>query len=268
MDLGTVADRVGRFHYTRLEDFANDVRLVWKNAFIFNDPASIYFKAARTLNDIFEKRLDEIEKECEQINPPTTDSMDRCLLLLADCRNNPMSEAFREPVDHVGLLLTDYTRIITTPMDLGTITKKMERGQYLSVEDFASDVRLVWQNAMTYNTKGSLYWTLAEILAQMFDRRYGMITRSQASDPGRPIPDRAGWPTFQAKKKFYDLCTKLTLADLNQMVAIVQSKCTNAVQQCGDKEVEVDVDELDMETFNKVHSWAQSRSKAQKTEPS
>ena len=29
MDLGTVAERVGKSYYTRLEYFANDVRLVW-----------------------------------------------------------------------------------------------------------------------------------------------------------------------------------------------------------------------------------------------
>ena len=53
------------------------------------------------------------------------------------------------------------------------------------------------------------------------------------------MPDRPGWPTFQQKKKFYDICTRLTLADLNQMVSLVQRGCQTAVQQCGDKEVEV-----------------------------
>ena len=52
------------------------------------------------------------------------------------------------------------------------------------------------------------------------------------------------------------------LADLNQMVSLVQRGCGSAVQQCGDKEVEVDVDELDNETFNKVMSWAQQKTKA------
>ena len=68
------------------------------------------------------------------------------------------------------------------------------------------------------------------------------------------------------KKKFYDLCTKLTLADLNQMVSLVQRTCVSAVQNCGDKEVEVDVDELDMETFNKVMAWAQQKTKSVKNE--
>ena len=95
------------------------------------------------------------------------------------------------------------------------------------------------QNAITYNSPHSMFGVVASILAQIGDRRFALITRSATADPGRPIPDRPGWPTFQQKKKFYDMCTRLTLADLNQMVSLVQRGCQTAVQQCGDKEVEV-----------------------------
>lgn len=261
MDLGTVAERVGKSYYTRLEQFANDVRLVWKNAFIFNAPDSLYFKAAKTLSDVFEKRVEELEKEIEGVSPPELGSMERCNALLQDLRNNPLAEWFLEPVDHVALGLADYLQVISTPMDLGTIHKKMERQQYMSTEDLAHDTRLVWQNAITYNSPHSMFGVVASILAQIGDRRFALITRSATADPGRPIPDRPGWPTFQQKKKFYDLCTRLTLADLNQMVSLVQRGCQTAVQQCGDKEVEVDVDELDMETFNRVMQWATSKTK-------
>lgn len=261
MDLGTVAERVGKLYYLRLEQFANDVRLVWKNAFIFNAPDSLYFKAAKTLSDVFEKRVEELEKEMESVMQPDMGSMERCNLLLHDLRNNPLAEWFLEPVDHVSLGLTDYPQVVSTPMDLGTVHKKMERSQYMSTEDFAHDVRLVWQNAIMYNSPHSMFGVVASILAQIGDRRFALISRSATADPGRPIPDRPGWPTFQQKKKFYDLCTRLTLADLNQMVSLVQRGCQTAVQQCGDKEVEVDVDELDMETFNRVMQWATSKTK-------
>jgi len=261
MDLGTVSERIAKPYYQRLEHFVNDVRLVWKNAFIFNAPDSLYFKAAKTLSDVFEKRVEELEKEAESVNAPDLGTMERCNILLGDMRNNPLAEWFLEAVDDVGLGLTDYATVVTQPMDLGTIGKKMERQQYMSTEDFAHDVRLVWQNAIAYNSAASMFGIVAQILAQIFDRRFALITRSATADPGRPIPDRPGWPTFQQKKKFYDLCTRLTLADLNQMVSLVQRGCQSAVQQCGDKEVEVDVDELDMDTFNRVMQWATSKTK-------
>ena len=222
----------------------------------------MYFKAAKTLSDAFEKKLEEMERESEQINMPALDAMERCGILLGDMAKNPYAEWFCEPVDHVNLGLHDYLQVIKEPQDLGTISKKYERQQYMSPEDLARDIRLVWQNAITYNSASSMFGVVASILAQVFDRRFALITRSSFGDPGRPIPDRPGYPTFTQKKKFYDLCTKLTLADLNQMVSLVQRGCGSAVQQCGDKEVEVDVDELDNETFNKVMSWAQQKTKA------
>jgi len=261
MDLSTVADQLTNSHYVRLEGFVNDVRLVWKNAFIFNAPDSLYFKAAKTLSDAFEKRVEELEKEAESVNAPDIDSIQRCALLLEDMRKNPLSEWFRDPVNYMELGLTDYPQVIKTPMDLGSIHKKMQHKDYLSVEDFAHDVKLVWQNAITYNSSASMFGVVAGILAQTFDRRLALITNSPSADPGRPIPDRPGWPTFQQKKKFYDLCTRLTLADLNQMVSLVQKGCPAAVQQCGDKEVEVDVDELDMECFQRVMQFATGKTK-------
>jgi hypothetical protein len=210
---------------------------------------------------LFFGSVEELEKEAESVNAPDLGTMERCNILLGDMRNNPLAEWFLEAVDDVGLGLTDYATVVTQPMDLGTIGKKMERQQYMSTEDFAHDVRLVWQNAIAYNSAASMFGIVAQILAQIFDRRFALITRSATADPGRPIPDRPGWPTFQQKKKFYDLCTRLTLADLNQMVSLVQRGCQSAVQQCGDKEVEVDVDELDMDTFNRVMQWATSKTK-------
>jgi len=266
MDLGTVQERLARHHYTRLEEMALDCRLVWKNAFLFNGPESVYFKAAKALSDAFEKKLEEIEREAEQINNPQLATMERCRILLDDMIMNPFSEWFREPVDHENMGLTDYLQVIKEPQDLGTISKKLERNHYMSPEDYARDVRLVWQNAITYNSATSMFGVVAAILWQTFDRRFALITNLASVDPGRPIPDRPGWPTFQQKKKFYDLCTKLTLADLNQMVSLVQRTCVAAVQNCGDKEVEVDVDELDMETFNKVMAWAQQKTKSVKSE--
>jgi len=265
MDLSTVADQLTREKYARLEDFVNDVRLCWKNAFIFNMPDSMYFKAAKALCDLFEKKVEELEREAEQVHNPQLDAMERCNILLNDMKSNPLAEWFRDPVDHVNLGLTDYLQVISQPMDLSTIQKRLERSHYMSTEDFAHDVRLVWQNGITYNSANSMFGVVAGILAQIFERRFALLTRSAQLDPGRPIPDRPGWPTFQQKKKFYDLCTKLTLADLNQMVGLVQRSCQPAVSQCGHKEVEVDVDELDMETFHKVNQWVSSKAKV-KTE--
>jgi len=37
-------------------------------------------------------------------------------------------------------------------MDLGTMTKKLAEGQYLSAKEFQQDLNCIWQNCYTYNT--------------------------------------------------------------------------------------------------------------------
>jgi len=222
----------------------------------------MYFKAAKQLSDTFEKKLEEFEREAEGVGQVSLETMERCNLLLSDMKQNPLSEWFRDPVDYQALGLHDYPKIVAQPMDLGTVEKKLQRQQYLTSDDFAGDVRLVWQNAIAYNSAASMFGVVASILAQIFDRRLALITRSAALDPGRPLPDREGWPTFQQKKKLYDECKKLSLADLNQMVGMAQRSCSAAVQQFGHKEVEIDVDELDMQTFNRVWQYVAGKTKS------
>ncbi|KAJ6523304.1 hypothetical protein B0H19DRAFT_652083 [Mycena capillaripes] len=57
-----------------------------------------------------------------------------------------------------------YSDLIKRPMDLGTMTTKVQRGRYRSLEDFADDFRLVTGNAKIFNPPGSIYHTEADRL--------------------------------------------------------------------------------------------------------
>jgi len=58
---------------------------------------------------------------------------------------------FNTPVDAVALGLFDYHQIIETPMDLGTIKKRLHAVAYSSRQEVSDDIRLVFTNAMRYN---------------------------------------------------------------------------------------------------------------------
>lgn len=85
------------------------------------------------------------------------------------------SVPFREPVDWKGLELFDYPKIVKKPMDLGTVKRKMERGQYETIEECAADIRLIWTNCKTYNADGSDFYLLAESFSKRFEERYKKI---------------------------------------------------------------------------------------------
>ncbi|KAI6043621.1 hypothetical protein EDC04DRAFT_2562485 [Pisolithus marmoratus] len=55
-----------------------------------------------------------------------------------------------------------YTDVIKNPMDFGTMTAKVERGKYRSLEEFSTDFRLVINNAKIFNPPGSIYYNEAE----------------------------------------------------------------------------------------------------------
>ena len=54
-------------------------------------------------------------------------------------------------MDAKALGLKDYNTIITHPMDLGTVTRKLEADEYETEEDFCKDVALTFNNAKEYN---------------------------------------------------------------------------------------------------------------------
>lgn len=67
----------------------------------------------------------------------------------------PESIPFRMPVDPNSLGIPDYFDIVRQPMDLSTIRKKLESGQYQDPREYVDDVWLMFDNAWLYNRKTS-----------------------------------------------------------------------------------------------------------------
>lgn len=81
--------------------------------------------------------------------PGQDEPLKRMVKIVNSLLARPDIAPFREPVDWRGLELYDYPKVISKMMDLGTIKRRLERGQYATAHQVAEDVRLVWSNCMT-----------------------------------------------------------------------------------------------------------------------
>ncbi|KDR66932.1 hypothetical protein GALMADRAFT_1137065 [Galerina marginata CBS 339.88] len=82
--------------------------------------------------------------------------------LMAQLKKKDDYAFFLHPVDVSKV--PGYADIVKRPMDLGTMSVKVSKGKYRSLEDFATDFRLVTGNAKLFNPLGSIYHTEADRL--------------------------------------------------------------------------------------------------------
>jgi hypothetical protein len=76
---------------------------------------------------------------------------------------------FCHPVDAEALGLKNYREVVTEPMDLGTVLKRLENKEYTETEAVVEHVRLTFNNALKYNPVGHPVNTAARRLLQSFE---------------------------------------------------------------------------------------------------
>uniref|UniRef100_A0A8C7D3K9 histone acetyltransferase n=1 Tax=Oncorhynchus kisutch TaxID=8019 RepID=A0A8C7D3K9_ONCKI len=84
-------------------------------------------------------------------------------------RQDPESLPFRQPVDPHLLGIPDYFDIVKTPMDLSTIKRKLDTGQYQEPWQYVDDIWVMLNNAWLYNRKTSRVYKYCSKLAEVFE---------------------------------------------------------------------------------------------------
>ncbi|GAB9474735.1 Histone acetyltransferase [Globisporangium polare] len=104
-----------------------------------------------------------------------TELKNRLLPLINKLMESEYGWTFNNPVDPVQWNIPDYFEIIKCPMDLGTIKKRLENEHYNSVEAFAGDVRLVFENCIAYNSSTNKFNIAAKQLLASFDKSLAQL---------------------------------------------------------------------------------------------
>ncbi|XP_057781043.1 histone acetyltransferase GCN5 [Salvia miltiorrhiza] len=90
--------------------------------------------------------------------------------LIKAMHDHPDAWPFKEPVDARDV--PDYYNIIKDPMDLKTMSKRVESEQYyVTFEMFVADVRRMFSNARTYNSPETIYYKCSTRLEAHFTNK-------------------------------------------------------------------------------------------------
>lgn len=208
----------------------------------------------------------------------------QCEQLLNRLLQHPYAWVFKQPVDAVKLNIPDYYTVIKHPMDLGTIKTKLTSGTYASPLGFASDVRLTFSNAKTYNPPGNDVHIMAEAMSNLFESKWKSIEKkvptvdshaareSEAVKPPdmkkRKAPSVNQASTIQAgakslKNEVKNLKERVTGEEKQKLSSRLESlipvlpdqiieflkKNSGNQSQTTDDEIEIDIDALDDTTF-------------------
>ena len=82
---------------------------------------------------------------------------------------------FRKPVAWRSLGLDDYPQIIPKPMCLDVVEYKIKFQHYITVEQCADDIRLIWDNCKRYNGEGSDFYKIADRLSRRFEELFSKV---------------------------------------------------------------------------------------------
>uniref|UniRef100_A0A8C6KM99 Pleckstrin homology domain interacting protein n=1 Tax=Nothobranchius furzeri TaxID=105023 RepID=A0A8C6KM99_NOTFU len=213
-DLSTIRQRLVNHFYRRLSSLMWEVRYIEHNAQTFNEPGSFIVTTAKFVSDLMlaftkDQSLMDLMPLYKAMKKATfSDSEDegrppiqrqlrnrphsydphawkgRCkelLDLIFQCED---SEPFREPVDiqeypvllNFRLQREDYLQIVESPMDFGTVLKKLTEGKYQSPIQLCKDVRLIFSNSKAYTpSKKSRIYSMSLRLSALFEEHISPI---------------------------------------------------------------------------------------------
>lgn len=107
--------------------------------------------------------------------------------ILDKLSNLEESIPFRIPVDPEILGIPDYFDIVKNPMDLSTISEKLDNGSYKNPWQFCDDMWLMFDNAWLYNRKNSKVYKYCTKLSELFVEEINPVMRKMGYCCGQKL---------------------------------------------------------------------------------
>ena len=150
-------------------------------------------------------------------------------------------------------------------MDLGTVFKKLDRGEYSTAEAMKADVELVWANALRFN--GADSWIakpvsecrdLAEAKFRHAEATFESAQNAPAGGDERSLngaltnPSGTAIVTPQMRLLFWFNAKRLRSSEMLEVQRMVKKCCPAALVPLNSGDIKIDVDALDFRSFMRL----------------
>jgi hypothetical protein len=167
-------------------------------------------------------------------------------------------------------------------MDLGKVKKKIKSKEYTSYLQCGEDVKLIWNNCMTYNADGSDFYKLAQSLYKRWDTMYSKflndigakdVVTSGGNQLSSSVPSSSTIPTsttssitgtgtqqpqhamdrkvtLQEKRNLAKTFYQISKEDLGKVLIEIEKRTPAAIRRnATEDELDLCMDEIDVPTM-------------------
>lgn len=131
---------------------------------------------------------------------------------------------FQMPVDAVALGVPHYYEVIKNPMDLSTIEQRLQANFYTEDSQFERDIRLIFENCLSFNASDTIVYAEALKLEKYFNRIWlelgepvheskqsSSVKKPKSEAPTKPTPSSTTADQAPAKETTGSIKLKLKL---------------------------------------------------------
>lgn len=155
MDLSTIQKKLENNEYEELKDLRSDLELIFDNCILYNGRKGTLGKLAADLKRYSQINTKKIEEKSFLTRKPMKEK-EECLKivqLLSSKQFENINWPFLIPVDTK--LIPNYLNVVKKPMDLKTVTEKIEKNLYEDKKDLENDLRQITTNCFLFNLPGT-----------------------------------------------------------------------------------------------------------------
>ena len=164
---------------------------------------------------------------------------------------DPQAFDFLEPVDYIALNILDYPKIITHPMDLGTVKKNLLEHKYSNFKEFFDDINLIWNNCRTYNLPGSEIVKMANHCEKIFNKNldkifknYNKMKKINKSENEKLTPGE--------KVKLGEIIRQQTNETLQQIVKLLLKEAPKSIDDSDSEKFQIKLDSIEYKVYDMI----------------